>query len=427
MQVRKGAIAGKSSGVTMVLVLSIMMLVSASGASAMFDEGSQEPPVQGAGVQEGTVEHYSWTGMIGCSISYPTGFQPWTCPDENNDREHNFTVGPGLETLIVTMEWESSTVCTADHLRHWFYAPSDAERPAVREEGTSPIEYRVDAGDSMDFPFEEIAEPTEFRFKVWGPASGANICYQQPFTVDYELHYGERPGEPPLVGWPELEDAQIRPGVNIVGGGCTANFIFSSPDNETLYIGTASHCVGGRQPGSSVSVGGFGAGILVYCSWMHIQGTSTCPSSDTLIDGNDFALVEIRDDHRHRVHPAMLHWGGPVGIGSPPSTLSKVHTYGNSGLNPSPLLSPMEGYTTGSSDVTTSMYTVRPGVFGDSGSPVTRADGQTVGVLVAINLVTGQNVIANLDNALSYMEDRTGIQVELKTWQLLNDPLVPAD
>ncbi len=132
-------------------------------------------------------EEHEWTGFIGCSLNYPTAFQPWECHDENNDYERVFTVQPGLKTLVVAMEWETPLICTADYLRHWLYIPADASRASVRMEEGSPIEYRIDVGDD----FDEITEPTDFRFRVWGPTQGPQFCYQQTFQVHYHLFYSD--------------------------------------------------------------------------------------------------------------------------------------------------------------------------------------------------------------------------------------------
>lgn len=232
-------------------------------------------------------------------------------------------------------------------------------------------------------------------------------------------------------GWPELSQADIRPGVRIhMGGGqCTSNFIFSSLDNQTLYIGLASHCVGGMDLDSTVSIAGIsGAGVVEYCSWMHTENEDHCPSGDGFIlNNNDFALIRIKDEHREKVHPALLHWGGPTSLGPPAGSMTHVLAYGNSGLNPAGPLSPMEGFVLPigpGGDSASYMSFVRPGVQGDSGSAVIRTDGQALGILVGIATVPpGANLVTNLEPSLEYMTQKTGIQVELKTWELLNAPL----
>lgn len=233
-------------------------------------------------------------------------------------------------------------------------------------------------------------------------------------------------------GWPSMGSATIRPGATIGGRICTANFVFSDPSNSTLYIGTASHCVSGKSIGDDVEIANINAaGTVAYCSWKVIDGTEDCPEGtgpgNSLVrDPNDFALVEIKAKHRGQVHPALLHWGGPTGIGAPPQVGDRVLTYGNSGLRPGNALDPREGYVHSSGQVTSEMYFVPPSISGDSGSPVIRPDGQTVGVLFGGDTVPpGSNSIANLDHAVSYMEDNTDLDVELKTWRVLDSGTLP--
>lgn len=226
-------------------------------------------------------------------------------------------------------------------------------------------------------------------------------------------------------GWPEMDTAAIRPGVSIAGG-CTANFVFSSPDNRTLYIGTASHCVGGQDINDTVSIEGGHSGTLVYCSWMHTENEDGCPQSDDglIVNNNDFALVRIDDEDRGEVHPALLHWGGPTAVAGAPSLGDKTLSYGDSKPDP---LQPIEGYVILSDSTSFTMYAAAPGIPGDSGSPVIAADGSALGVLIGLGLtpLPGSNLVSNLQNALDFMTQETGLQVELKTWETLNAGLLP--
>lgn len=233
-------------------------------------------------------------------------------------------------------------------------------------------------------------------------------------------------------GWPAPADARIRPGVKIADGTCTANFVFSSPDNATLYIGTASHCVGGMSTGDRVTIAGEGAGTLVYCSWQIEMEADACPEDSTTESDpdNDFALVEIHDSRRGTVHPAVLGFGGPtdLAVSGQVSTGDRVLTYGNTPLrDPASAHDPREGVVTTSGDWTTTAYFATPSVFGDSGSPVLTADGQALGVLVTIVIAPqpAANGIVNLDAAVAYMEDNTDLDVELKTWDLIDAGLSP--
>lgn len=248
-------------------------------------------------------------------------------------------------------------------------------------------------------------------------------------------------------GWPDLAEAIIRPGVKIVpgvfSGDCTANFVFSTPDNRTLYLGTASHCVTDLALGDPVSVAaGAVTGTLAYCSWGTVDQSDRCPSKVATDDGwaNDFALVELPDDARTLVHPALLHWGGPTGIlESPPPANKHVLTFGNTSLRDADQTGPgsaaadaREGFTASpitplpaSPEWTTYVRLAPPGIQGDSGSPVLLAEGKALGILNAIRLYEGANTVTLLDPVLAYLHNSTELQIELKTYGPLADPILP--
>src|SRR5687768_14596577 len=50
---------------------------------------------------------------------------------------------------------------------------------------------------------------------------------------------------PPAIQWASPEAATIRPGVQMVSetAQCTSNFVFRSPDNQSIFLGFAAHCV----------------------------------------------------------------------------------------------------------------------------------------------------------------------------------------
>lgn len=225
-------------------------------------------------------------------------------------------------------------------------------------------------------------------------------------------------------GWPSLEAAEIRPGVD-VGGVCTTNFVFASADNRTLYIGSAAHCFGDVPIGAEVSVAGIeGAGTLAYCSWATIADEDTCPAStDDEGDDNDFALVAIDPEHRDTVHPAVLAFGGPTGLATSASQGDEVMSYGSSSLrDPAPDdLDARRGYVVSHGQWTTNFYLAGPGIPGDSGSDLMKADGTALGVLteVVIAPTAGSNVATNIAPALEYVNQNTGMDLELVTWEML--------
>lgn len=251
--------------------------------------------------------------------------------------------------------------------------------------------------------------------------------------------------------WPAREEASIRPGVDIVShpdldNACTANFVFASPDNVTLYVGTAAHCLTDRPIGDPVMVGGIeDAGTIAYCSWGTLDaggGLAGCPPSKTLLlNGsrtNDFALVEIDDAHRGEVHPAVMHWGGPQGVLPDADTGDEVHTFGNTPYRDEVggSLDPREGYVTctledpdpgapcGSANTTWVRF-VGHTFGGDSGSPVLGADGEALGALLA-TVATGDVRVGNLDAALALLHERTELTVELQTAPPLAEGVLPS-
>lgn len=232
--------------------------------------------------------------------------------------------------------------------------------------------------------------------------------------------------------WPALEDAVIRPGVQVLSetGQCTSNFVFTSPDNESLYLGLAAHCVDGLPLGSPMDVaGGAATGTLYYSSWATMDEVDEKDADAR--EYNDFALVLLPSDARDLVHPAMRHFGGPTALASSSDVLTgdKVVTYGNSGLRfETEPLSWHEGYVLArGNDWTTTVYTATPGIPGDSGSGVLLGDGRALGVLVTITIAptAGSNGVTHLDTALAYAKQHAGIDARLATWELLDGGLLP--
>lgn len=222
-------------------------------------------------------------------------------------------------------------------------------------------------------------------------------------------------------GWPPVEEAQIRPGVPIRGGSCTAAFVLASPDNRTLYVATAGHCVKDLAPGDEVTVAGTASATVVFQTY-----------SRDLAD--DFALLAVDDEDRATVHPALRHFGGPTGMATDVDTGDKVLTVGaSSNRNPAGIeagdrLDPREGYVRASDEEMTTVQFVPPSVWQDSGSPVVTAEGGALGI-VAKGMVTADcptmcNGIVDLEPKLEEAAD-AGVPVELETWEQQASGLLP--
>jgi hypothetical protein len=127
-----------------------------------------------------------------------------------------------------------------------------------------------------------------------------------------------------------------------------------------------------------------------------------------ICEHNDLGLVRIDSRDAQLVNPSVPHWGGPVGLnrtGNPSG--AAVYSYGSSSLRQGiALLSPKVGWSNG----TTSggwehqVYTITPGIPGDSGSAMLDAAGRASGVLSTVNLTPMplSNSFGDLQRLLAY-------------------------
>ena len=226
--------------------------------------------------------------------------------------------------------------------------------------------------------------------------------------------------------WAPAATASIHPGVQTFteSGQCTSNFVFY--DKKDVYIGQAAHCsslglpdetdgciTDVRPVGTKVRIEGASRrGVIVYNSWVAMQGANEKDAATCL--GNDFALVKIDRADRAKVNPSMPIWGGPTGIDRSSAFGESTYTYGDSMLRGGlDALSPKFGISTGTDleGWTHGIYTVTPGVFGDSGSGVLGPTGGALGVLSTIELIPKplENNASDLAKALDYMKLHTGL------------------
>lgn len=229
--------------------------------------------------------------------------------------------------------------------------------------------------------------------------------------------------------WAPAASAAIHPGVQMFtkGAQCTGNFVFTR--NGAVYVGYAAHCAG---KGTATSTNGcttksyplgtrvtfnkganlagngtvVGSGKLVYSSWIamhrvHEKRANVCAY-------NDLALVKVKPAFVHKVNPSVPFWGGPTGLATKATSAgAAVYSYGNSLLRAGvTALSPKRGASLGSSagGWTQSVYTVTPGIPGDSGSGFMNASGRAIGVLSTVELapLAGSNGVGNLAKEVAY-------------------------
>ncbi len=235
------------------------------------------------------------------------------------------------------------------------------------------------------------------------------------------------------------DTALIHPGTMMYtdGAQCTANFVYTDGAGNT-YVGYAAHCAG---KGSSTDTNGcstdsvplgtkvdftndgnlasegtiVGHGTLAYSSWIteHQLGTTdanTCAY-------NDLALVKVDAADVSKVNPSVPFWGGPTGIDTNGTAAGdRVYTYGNSSLRGGVApLSPHTGISLGDDAAdggwSHPLYTVTPGIPGDSGSGFMSADGKAIGVLSTLGLapLPASNNIGDLAKELAFAQTNSGI------------------
>jgi len=130
---------------------------------------------------------------------------------------------------------------------------------------------------------------------------------------------------------------------------------------------------------------------------------------------NDLALVKVDAADVAKVNPSVPFWGGPVAVNTDGTTAGdRVYSFGNSSLRAGiEQLSPKTGLSLGTdaSGWSHPVYTVTPGVPGDSGSAFLDGEGNALGTLSTLALapLAGSNGVGDLDSELTYAQQHGGI------------------
>lgn len=238
------------------------------------------------------------------------------------------------------------------------------------------------------------------------------------------------PGD--LASYAPADTARIHPGVQMYteGAQCTANFVFTDGSGAT-YVGYAAHCAGTGEAtdtngcdaaslplgtrvsfvegGSLVSDGTtVGHGTLAYSSWLTMQQRGE--TDENACAYNDLALVRVDAADVAEVNPSVPFWGGPVALSTAGTTAGDtVHSFGSSSLRGGvEVLSPKQGTSLGTEGGGWShpVYTVTPGVPGDSGSAFLDGEGNALGTLstLAVAPLAGSNGVGDLSRELGYAQ-----------------------
>jgi hypothetical protein len=236
----------------------------------------------------------------------------------------------------------------------------------------------------------------------------------------------------PASAWAPAASAPIHPGVQTVtegSGQCTANFVFTDASNT--YIGQAAHCsstgaatdtdgcVAESLPlGTKVEIDGASQpGTMVYNSWLTMQGNGE--SDPDTCAYNDLALVRIDPADVGKVNPSIPFWGGPTGLNTTGTSAGDtVLSYGNSSLRQGiTQLSPKQGVSLGtdSGGWNHPVYTVTPGIPGDSGSAFLDEQGRALGVLstLAIAPLPASNGVGDVSHEIAYANAKGGQSIQL--------------
>jgi hypothetical protein len=264
--------------------------------------------------------------------------------------------------------------------------------------------------------------------------------------------------------WAPEESATIHPGVmtftnasSFLNGAsqCTANFVFTDASGN-VYLGQAAHCSstgegtetngcttkslplgtpiysgdlvnGGVQNGTLI-------GTLAYNSWLTMQNAKEKDANTCAY--NDLALIKIASSQVAKVNPTVPFWGGPNDLAPGVSaTGERVFSYGNSILRLGvTALSPKTGVSLGDQEGTggwsQELYTVTPGVPGDSGSGFMDARGNALGVLSTVEFapLPAANGVGTLAKELAYANSSTGLGVKVApgTTAFSSVPVPPA-
>ena len=171
----------------------------------------------------------------------------------------------------------------------------------------------------------------------------------------------------------------IRPGVLMVAPStCTIGFVFQTTGStfdpsQQLYLGAAEHCVDFVGQAVSVRAPNPATGLVTEIVVGQV---------DYMSPTNDVAFVKVDMAWNSWVSPTLAHWGGPVGVDTTATVGTPVTCTGHprGGLNIA---------RTGVVYSRTPDYVIWscPTVGGDSGGPVTTADGLALAAVHQLEIV----------------------------------------
>jgi len=155
-------------------------------------------------------------------------------------------------------------------------------------------------------------------------------------------------------------------------------------------------------------------GKLAYNSWLLMQKLGE--KNEDACDFNDLALIEIPNSAVSKVNPSIPVFGGPNALNTTGTKTGEgVESYGNSSLRQGiSTFSPKTGTSIG--DVgngwSHSVYTLTPGIPGDSGSAFLDSKGAALGDLSTLALAPSplSNQVSDLAHELAYARAHSNLK-----------------
>lgn len=228
------------------------------------------------------------------------------------------------------------------------------------------------------------------------------------------------------IAWAPAGSAAVHPGIMTytANSQCTANFVFTR--GSEVFLGQAAHCAGTGAAtdtngctaaslplGQEVQdVNGNHLGTIAYSSWVAMKNVGE--TDPDLCSYNDFALIRLATgsggttDWVSQTNPSVPIYGGPTGVRtSGLAILDDVYAIGNTSLRLGiSQLSNHHGYSVQElgNGWSHQVYTVTPGIPGDSGGPLLTADGSAAGLLSTVGLypLVLSNNFADLSRVIGY-------------------------
>jgi S1-C subfamily serine protease len=169
---------------------------------------------------------------------------------------------------------------------------------------------------------------------------------------------------------------------------------------------------------------------MVYNSWNAMKAAGEKDANTCAY--NDLALLKLDPADVANANPSIPFWGGPTGVRTSGLALGDtVLSYGNSSLRAGvTTLSPKQGKSVGDAGGGWShdVYTVTPGIPGDSGSAFVDASGKALGILstVAIAPLAGSNGVGDVAKEIAWMQAHGGPNANIVNGtEAFTGPLLP--